>query len=131
YLLARLCDRVLWLDGGAWGVLEGGYDAYEARQRKRAPRDGSSVEEPRDKASRATPLRERSQLESRIAKVEREIAALDERKREIDRLFASVELYEDRAQVQSLQDEVLRIGAQSEAALQTWETLLDRLAAMA
>ncbi len=35
FLLSRLCDRVLWIEGGAWGIVDGGYDAYEAQQRAR------------------------------------------------------------------------------------------------
>jgi ATP-binding cassette subfamily F protein 3 len=35
YLLSRLCDRVLWVERGAWGLVDGGYDVYEAAQRER------------------------------------------------------------------------------------------------
>src|SRR5665213_2793801 len=35
FLLSRLADRVLWIEGGAWGAIDGGYDAYEAGARAR------------------------------------------------------------------------------------------------
>ncbi|MGB6644062.1 MAG: ATP-binding cassette domain-containing protein, partial [Candidatus Cybelea sp.] len=69
YLLSRLCDRVLWIERGAWGLIDGGYDVYEAAQRERdkAAID-RAVEEStvRTKASRQTPLRVRSQLKGQI-----------------------------------------------------------------
>ena len=125
YLLARLCDRVLWIDGGAWGVVDGGYEAYEtvARERERA-----SYEEPRGaerpKASRQTPLKVRSQLTAKIARVERDIAAADARKAEIDAIFATPELYEDRERVAQLEAERAAVIARGEELVEQWEALL-------
>ncbi len=127
YLLSRVCERVLWIDGGAWGVVDGGYESYERseRDRERAERDrvleGAAE---RSKASRQTPLKVRSQLETRIARVEREISALDARKAEIDALFAQVELYEDGARVKTLQAELESIGRRNAERVAEWETLL-------
>lgn len=123
YLLARLAERVLWIDGGAWGVLEG-YDAYEAYVREReerpAERDSSTA---RKKSTRLTPLKLRSNLLTQIASTEREIATLDARKAEIDRLFEQPDLYEDRAQLKALQAEIESIAVRSAAALARWEEL--------
>jgi ATP-binding cassette subfamily F protein 3 len=133
YLLARLSDRVLWIDNGAWGLLEGGYDAYEAqaRQRERANDGRARDDGERSKGSRTTPLRARSQLETKIGKIERDIARLDARKAEIEVLFTQTELYEDRARVKALHEELADLAGKSEQAVRTWETLLDRLAQMA
>ena len=127
YLLSRVCERVLWIAGGAWGIVDGGYEAYERseRDRERGERDrGLDGAAERAKASRQTPLKVRSQLETRIARVEREIAALGARKAEIDALFAQVELYEDRARVKSLEAELEFIGSRNAERVAEWEALL-------
>ncbi len=126
YLLSRLSDRVLWIDGGAWGVLEGGYDAYEAsqRERERTVRERSQDDaQLRPKSSRLTPLKMRSQLETQIARMEREIAKLDARKAEIDGLFAQPELYEDRTRVKTLEAEMAELAQRSVSSLAAWESL--------
>jgi ATP-binding cassette, subfamily F, member 3 len=132
FLLSRLSDRVLWIEDGAWGVVNGGYDAYEASQRER---ETAAIEQAvttadampeRVKASRQTPLRLLSQLETQIRRIEREIERLDARAAEIESLFTRVETYEDRARVQALQDELADARARSEASVATWEELLRR-----
>jgi ATPase subunit of ABC transporter with duplicated ATPase domains len=127
YLLSRISERVLWIAGGTWGIVDGGYDAYERseRDRERAERErGLEGGAERAKASRQTPLKIRSQLETRIARVEREIAALDARKAEIDALFAQVELYEDGARVKALQSELEAVGLRNAERVAEWETLV-------
>jgi ATP-binding cassette subfamily F protein 3 len=126
YLLARLCDEVVWIDSGSWGLIEGGYDAYEELMRKRedgaranAREDGS-----RAKQSRLTPLKLRSQLESQIARIEREIAKLDARRREIEAHFEDTGLYSDNARYQALQTELGHVTKSGEEAVKTWEKLL-------
>ncbi len=130
YLLARLAERVLWIENGAWGVLEGAYDAYEAQQRDRE-RLALESDEPRAKTSRLTPLKLRSQLETQINRIERQVGELDARKAEIETLFEDARLYEDRARVKALHDEMAAIGEKSAQAVSTWESLLDRLAELA
>jgi ATP-binding cassette, subfamily F, member 3 len=127
YLLSRVCERVLWIAGGAWGVFDGGYEAYEAseRDRERAERDRSlGGGARRGKASRQTALKVRSQLETQIARVEREIAALDTRKAEIDAIFASVEVYEDGVRVKKLQAELESLAHRNTQRVTEWEKLL-------
>ncbi|MDP9017184.1 MAG: ABC-F family ATP-binding cassette domain-containing protein [Candidatus Eremiobacteraeota bacterium] len=125
YLLARLSDLVLWIDDGAWGLLEGGYDAYEALMREREEAARESVrDEKRKKTSRLTPLKVRSNLEAQIARAEREIAKLDVRKVEIEALFEDPDLFADRARVRKLQEELASIGKASEVAVKTWEKML-------
>ncbi|MDQ6823692.1 MAG: ABC-F family ATP-binding cassette domain-containing protein [Candidatus Eremiobacteraeota bacterium] len=128
YLLSRLCDRVVWIDGGRSGILEGGYDAYESAQR-RFDRDGreSSRAQDRTKASRQTPLKQLAQLRTQLASVEREIAKLESRKAAIEALFEDPRLYQDRERVRQLQVELAGIGEQSGRALSTWGSLGERL----
>ena len=132
YLLKRLSDRVLWIDGGLWGALEGGYDAYESlmREREQKMREAQRGEE-RPKSSRMTPLKVRSQLETQVARTEREIAKLDARKLEIEALFTDPELYADGARVKALQAELEAIGTRSEAVVRQWESLHNELDALA
>lgn len=130
YLLNRLCDRVLWIEDGAWGVLDGGYEAYEAsqRERERLAREQTLADrEKRPKSSKLTPLKQRSQIETQIARVEREIAKTDARRGEIEALFADPQLYEDRVRVQALQAEAQDLEVASGEAVRRWEALLDQL----
>ncbi|MDH2910866.1 MAG: ABC-F family ATP-binding cassette domain-containing protein [Candidatus Eremiobacteraeota bacterium] len=129
YLLARLAERVLWIEDGQWGILEG-YDAYERFVRAREDRVGNvPAETDRPKTTRLTPLKVRSKLIVQIATVEREIAAFDARKIEIDALFAQPDLYEDRARVKALQAEVESLAVRSAIALARWEELHAQLEA--
>ncbi|HET9096508.1 MAG TPA: ATP-binding cassette domain-containing protein, partial [Candidatus Baltobacteraceae bacterium] len=130
YLLNRLCDRVLWIEGGHWGVLEGGYEAYEATERdreraalERAQRDG----EPKQKSSKLTPLKQRSRLETQVTRIEREIAKMDARRAEIDALFADPATYEDRDRVKALQEEVQALESAGAQAVLQWEQMLEEL----
>jgi ATP-binding cassette subfamily F protein 3 len=125
YLLSRLCDRVLWIDNGAWGTVEGGYDAYEASQvkRERLALEARAASAGRSKTTRQTPMKIRSQLETRIASIEREIARLDARKVEIDRLFTLTETYDDRKRVAELESERALVAEQNAERLATWENL--------
>lgn len=128
YLLARLCDRVVWIDGGRSGILEGGYDAYESEQRRheRTLQEGSRGQD-RGKSSRQTPLKLRAQLRSQLASLEREIAKLEVRKTAIEVLFEDVDLYKDGERVRRLQAELSDIGEQSGRALTAWGSLGERL----
>lgn len=133
YLLDRLCDRVLWIENGEWGVLDGGYEAYEAqqRERERAQREAARAQsEKRPKTSKLTPLKQRSNLETQIARVEREIARHDARRMEIDAAFADPDLYADRARVAELQAEAEALRGTSSEALARWESLLQELEAL-
>ena len=132
FLLANLCDRVLWIDGGEWGLVDGGYDAYEAIQRERETREleGETGSEKRAKVSRQTPLKMRSQLETQIARIEREIEKLDARKHEIDGLFARPEVYGDRAKGTALQAELAALVARNDECIAQWELLVAKLEEM-
>jgi ATP-binding cassette, subfamily F, member 3 len=133
YLLSRLCDRVLWIERGAWGLVDNGYDAYEAAQRER---DKAAIdraaEEPteRAKASRQTPLRVRSQLKGQIERVEREIEGLDARVNEIELLFESPETYTDAARSMALSEELASLKMRSRERVIQWESLLHQLEGM-
>ena len=128
YMLNRLCNRVLWIDGGAWGVTEGSYDAYERIQRER---ERLSVERPREdrpaQNARLTPLKIKSQLTAKVARLEREIEKLDARKSEIEALFMQTELYEDREAVRALQDEMKALAHSNAETLAAWEQAVDEL----
>ena len=125
YLLDRLCDRVLWIENGAWGVLDGGYEAYENRERERdREREDRSK---RPKSSKNTPLKQRSHLETQIARIEREITKIDTRRAEIDAAFADPDLYVDAPRVSALQQEASELRAAGAAAVAQWESLLQQL----
>ena len=131
YLLQRLSDQVLWIDGGEWGLIEGGYDAYEEMMREREAnargRGKADAAERGTGQSRRTPLKIRSQLTAKVARIEREIERLDERKAEIEAIFATVEVYADRAQVTALETELEELRERAAAAVTTWEHSLEEL----
>ena len=129
YLLGRLADRVLWIEDGAWGVLEGGYDQYEALQRERETRTRTATPETAApaRASRVTPLKQRSQATTRVARIERDLAKIEDRKAEIEALFADPALYEDRPRVKSLHDELEALGPRAEKLMTEWEEALAHL----
>ncbi|MHB8147126.1 MAG: ribosomal protection-like ABC-F family protein [Vulcanimicrobiaceae bacterium] len=131
YLLQRLSDQVLWIEGGEWGMAEGGYDAYEtmmrdreAKARERAKADGA---ERAAQQSRQTPLKIRSQLTAKVARIEREIERLDGRRAQIEALFASVEVYADQANVKALEAELEQILQRATVAVAQWERSLEEL----
>ncbi len=131
YLLSRVCDRVLWIDGGDCGVIDDGYEAYEAQQRDRdRTRYDQSRSAERVKTSRQTPLKVRTQLANKVARVERDIAAADLRKSEIDARFATPELYDDRGEVARLEAERAALSARADALVTQWEALLLELEAL-
>ncbi|MDQ2866398.1 MAG: ATP-binding cassette domain-containing protein [Candidatus Eremiobacteraeota bacterium] len=129
YMLNRLCDRVLWIDGGAWGITEGGYEAYEVvqRERERFAREKIRTETKPAQSSRLTPLKVKSQLAAAVARLERDIEKLDKRKVEVQDLFMQTELYEDRDRVKALQSELNALTAQSSETIHRWEAALIQL----
>ena len=131
YLLNRLSDRVLWIDGGASGVIEGGYEAYEAlqRERERAERDrrGPAAGDARPQASRLTPLKLLSQLTTKVNRIERELEKLDTRKAEIEQLFTEPDVYGDRTRAKNLQTELDTIVARSAEVMHAWEEAVEEL----
>jgi ATP-binding cassette subfamily F protein 3 len=132
YLLGRLCERVLWIENGAWGVLDGGYEAYEATQRDRQRRTEETRDDrdARPKSSKMTPLKQRSKLETQIARVEREIVKIDARKAEIDALFLQPDVYADVPKLQALHKEKEVLECASTRALAEWEELSTQLEAL-
>jgi ATP-binding cassette, subfamily F, member 3 len=130
YLLSRLCDRVLWIERGEWGIVDGGYDVYEAAQRERdkAAIDRAAGESAvRAKASRDTPLRVRSQLKRQIERIEREIEGLDSRINEIEVLFESPEIFTDPTRSLALSEELTELKTRNRARVTEWEALVHRL----
>lgn len=132
FLLNRLCDRVLWIEDGSWGVLDGGYNAYEQaqRDRERAAAERSQTETETRKKPKMTALKQRSQLETQIARVEREIGKIDARRAEIDAIFSDAATYGDRDRVRALQDEMRALEDASAAAVTRWERLLEEFEAL-
>lgn len=126
YFLNALCERVLWIEDGAWGVLEGGYEAYEAqaRDRERVKLESRVAPPRKEKTSSLTPLKVRSRLETQVSRLEREIEKLDARRAEIDALFADPALYDDRARVKALEAEREAVTARSTQAVTEWEERL-------
>ena len=129
YLLGRLCDRVLWIENGSWGVLDGGYESYEALQRTHLDKLGMTpgVDTTPEKKKKDTPLKQRSKIETQIARCEREIAKIDTRRAEIETLYLDPAVFADVPKLQSLHREMESLGAASETAMAEWERLVSSL----
>jgi ATP-binding cassette subfamily F protein 3 len=130
YLLDALSDRVLWIDDGAWGIVEGGYAGYEAAQRKRERSCGAAVPSKLVRDTRLTPLKVRSKLQTLVARIEREIERIDARKAEIDAIFATVEVYVDRDRVKALEAERAALTQRSAERTDAWTTAQTELEAL-
>ncbi|HET7814027.1 MAG TPA: ABC-F family ATP-binding cassette domain-containing protein [Candidatus Baltobacteraceae bacterium] len=134
YLLGRLCDRVLWIENGSWGLLDGGYEAYEGLQRS-GRFDGLGVtqgvtQSGGEKKKKDTPLKQRSKIETQIARYEREIAKIDARRAEIEALYLDPAVFADVPQLQALHREMESLNASSETAMSEWERLVSELEAL-
>jgi ATP-binding cassette, subfamily F, member 3 len=125
YLLARIAERVLWLNDGAATMFDG-YDAYE-----RARRGDLPPEPPKPRLTgRSAPVdaeREERLRKARLARdlaaAEEEVARLDRRKAEIELEFADPGAYDDREHVAALTQELRDVETASAAALARWEAL--------
>jgi ATP-binding cassette subfamily F protein 3 len=133
YLLHRIADRVLWLHDGAATMVIDGYDAFERLQRGE-PEPAAAVTETataRNKEQRlardaATAERTRkADLARRLAAAEVAVARLDRRKAEIELEFTDPAIYEDQPRVIALSTELREVQAAADAALATWEKLLE------
>ena len=127
YLLDRICERVLWIENGLWGIVDGGYEAYEAAHRPAAPR---ATEEKREKGSKRTPFKRRSQIETQIARCEREIAKGDARRAQIDALFADPDVYSDVPRLRELHAELEALKKKNAELFGEWERYAGELEAL-
>ncbi len=135
YLLDALSDRVLWIDDGHWGIVEGGYEGYEKAQHKRglaiaATASAAAGTSKLVRDTRLTPLKVRSKLQTIVKRIEREIEKIDARKVEIDVLFADVATYNDRTKVKTLEAERDELAKRSAEQLDAWEVASAELEAL-
>jgi len=133
YLLRRLAERVLWLRDGNVTSIDGGYEQFEAAQRRGA-RPGVSAPAAKPVALKAAPPATvaKSERDARVERErtlralgasEREVARLDEARAELEREFADPTLYDDRLRVANLQRELDENRVAAEAAFARWEEL--------
>jgi ATP-binding cassette subfamily F protein 3 len=129
YLLRRLAERVLWLHDGDATMIEGDYDAYEARRRRAAePRlpaqPARKTRIPPDAAT--TEMSRVAQLAREVLAAEEEVARLDRRTAELRLEFADPSTYDDPARVAALSVELRETEAVAQEALARWEALVLR-----
>jgi ATP-binding cassette subfamily F protein 3 len=129
YLLRRLAERVLWLDGGSATMIQGGYDAYEALRRgdapAKAPAQASRSEAGLARTAAAAGRSEKARANRELAVAEAEVARLDRRKGEIEREFTEPATYDDAARVAELSRELRDLSPAIDAALARWEALAE------
>jgi ATP-binding cassette subfamily F protein 3 len=129
YLLSRVADRVLWLRDGT-AMLFDTYDAYERSRRGEPPREDPVVADRKQKAQAAASTERderlrKAKLGREVAAAEAEVARLDRRKAEIQLEFADPAVYDDRANVMRLDEELRALETAAGTALAKWERLLE------
>lgn len=123
YFLRRLVDRIVWLHDGVWQLVEGGFDAYERLESGSKP-DAPAPKPPRKNVSVADPGVRAQDLKRTLAAAEREVAALDARRSEIQLEFADSSIYDDRERVDALRAELADVEQRAQASLTAWEAAL-------
>jgi len=132
YLLARIADRVLSLRDGVWSIVDGGYQAYEAKRTGEAQETLAAVAAPvrasaTDTAGARLSKNRRLELEEESRRQEAEIVRLDARRADIEERFASPEVSRDGKRVRALRTELEAIDRDSAAALAAWELAIEAL----
>jgi ATP-binding cassette, subfamily F, member 3 len=101
YFLNRVAQLLIVFEGdGRVQVIHGNYDTYERmrllqQESERAPKERSKPAAPERAASSKPPKRKRRFPYRPIADLEADIASLETRRAELERLLASAELYRD------------------------------------
>jgi ATP-binding cassette subfamily F protein 3 len=127
YLLQRLSEKVLWLHDGTATVIDGGYDAFEAAQRPRAPEPPpkQTVAKPASGSNAEREERKQRERAARdLANAEREVARLDAERARIELDFADPEIYGEPVRVAGLKRELEAVEKALDAAYAKWEALL-------
>jgi ATP-binding cassette subfamily F protein 3 len=132
YLLARIADRVLSLRDGVWSIVDGGYQAYEAKRTGEAQETLAAIAAPvrapaTDTAGARLSKNRRLELEEESRRQEAEIVRLDARRADIEERFASPEVSRDGKRVRALRTELEAIDHDSAAALAAWELAIEAL----
>jgi ATP-binding cassette subfamily F protein 3 len=125
FLLKRLAQRVVAIRDGTFSIFDGDYDAWERRAHespatggKRAARETTAAKNGVDNAHDAKLEAGRRKREAQAA--EKRVADLDAERAELQRQFADPNLYDDPAQVVTLQRALDRNAADGEAAMEAW-----------
>ncbi len=129
YLLDALSDNVLWIEDGAWGIVEGGYAGYEdAKHARKGKGKGAGAKAKAAKSARvATPLKDLTQAKNKVQRIEREVEKLDKRRHEIDEIFADVDIYNDRKRMKALEAERAAVLVSSVEQTAAWEAAVAEL----
>jgi ATP-binding cassette subfamily F protein 3 len=134
YLLARIADRVLSLRDGIWSIVDGNYQAYEAKRTGEAQETLAAVAAPAESrlsvSNSAGPRlskNRRLELEEESRRQEAEIVRLDARRADIEERFGSPEVSRDGKRVRALRTELEAIDRDCAAALAAWELAIEAL----
>jgi ATP-binding cassette subfamily F protein 3 len=128
YLLRRLAERVIWLREGRSTTFKNGYEGFEALQRQPLAERAEAVVAAKAPSAAAVERDERLSRERRareLAACERDVAQLDQERARLEREFADPEIYEDRALVARLEQELEAARGALEAAYERWEAMME------
>ena len=128
YLLRRLAERVIWLRDGRSTTFKNGYEGFEALQRQPLAERAEAVVAAKAPSAAAVERDERLSRERRareLAACERDVAQLDQERARLEREFADPEIYEDRALVARLEQELEAARGALEAAYERWEAMME------
>lgn len=127
YFINRIADEIWVVKDGKIEVFAGSYDDYLAalRQQEEAAQApaANKTQIAKDRARERTNREEEKRRKVRAQTLEKEIAALEERKTALETLFASTELYGQPQKLLEAQNEYRAAAEKLDAAMEEWMEL--------
>jgi len=126
FLLKRLGDRVVAIDGGKLEVIPGDYEAYERARHAASPaangaRSKREVPAKTNKADAHESRQDEFRRKRELAAAEKAVADLETARMDLEAQFAAPDVYDDPASVVNLQRAIEQNRKDSEAAMERWE----------
>jgi len=128
FLLKRLGDRVVAIDGGGLEVIPGTYEDYERARHAASPaavngaaRSKREVPAKTNKAGAHDARQDEFRRKRDLAAAEQAVADLETARMDLEAQFAAPDVYDDPANVVKLQKAIEQNRKDSEAAMERWE----------
>ncbi len=125
FFINRLCHRLVHLSTEGNPIIEGNYlDFLKWREESRIERNEPTITAPSaSEQAYSKRKQERSdarKLQTKMDRLEKEIARLEDKKQELEMMLSEPELYEDRERADAVQKEFLAVTAELEGFYEEW-----------